>query len=113
VFEQLHRLSLSYYTQHEAGELMSRITNDTTAIEQAISFALVNVISGILLLVWVAYNMLAASFPFAVLSLSVSPLMFIATLWFARGRAAAGDRQCIAEPQETISSSRSPGFDRR
>lgn len=29
VFEQLHRLSLSYYSQHEAGDLMSRITNDT------------------------------------------------------------------------------------
>ena len=49
VFEQLHRLSLSYYSEHEAGDLMSRITNDTTAIEQAFSFALVNVFSGILL----------------------------------------------------------------
>ncbi|MBI3161184.1 MAG: hypothetical protein HYZ23_01680, partial [Chloroflexi bacterium] len=29
VFEQLHRLSLSYYAEHEAGDLMSRITNDT------------------------------------------------------------------------------------
>jgi len=112
VFQQLHRLSLSYYTQHEAGELMSRITNDTTAIEQAISFALVNVISGILLLVWVAYNMLAASFPFAVLSLSVSPLMFIATLWFSAQarRAFRRSRQEIgnvnAELQETISSVR-------
>src|SRR5215211_4658954 len=27
VFEQLHRLSLSYYSEHEAGDLMSRITN--------------------------------------------------------------------------------------
>ncbi len=112
VFQQLHRLSLSYYTQHEAGDLMSRITNDTTAIEQAISFALVNVISGILLLVWVAYNMLAASFPFAVLSLSVSPLMFIATLWFSAQarRAFRRSRQEIgnvnAELQETISSVR-------
>ncbi|HEY3473647.1 MAG TPA: ABC transporter transmembrane domain-containing protein, partial [Anaerolineales bacterium] len=57
VFEQLHRLSLSYYSRHEAGDLMSRITNDTSAIEQAFSFALVNVFSGILLFVWVAYNM--------------------------------------------------------
>ncbi len=62
---------------------MSRITNDTTAIEQAFSFALVNVFSGILLLVWVAYNMLTSNLPFALLSLSVSPLMFIATLYFS------------------------------
>jgi ATP-binding cassette subfamily B protein len=83
VFEQLHRLSLSYYSQHEAGDLMSRITNDTTAIEQAFSFALVNVFSGILLIVWVSYNMVTANLPFAVLSLAVAPIMFIATWYFS------------------------------
>ncbi|HEX6033209.1 MAG TPA: ABC transporter transmembrane domain-containing protein, partial [Anaerolineales bacterium] len=83
VFEQLHRLSLSYYSEHEAGDLMSRITNDTTAIEQAFSFALVNVFSGILLLVWVAYNMVITNAPFALLSLSVAPVMFIATWYFS------------------------------
>ncbi len=112
VFEQLHKLSLSFYTQHEAGDLMSRITNDTTAIEQAISFALVNVVSGILLLVWVAYNMLTASPPFALLALSVSPVMFLATLWFsAQARKAfRRSRQEIgnvnAELQESIAAVR-------
>jgi ATP-binding cassette subfamily B protein len=83
VFEQLHKLSLSYYSEHEAGDLMSRITNDTTAIEQAFSFALVNVFSGILLLVWVAYNMVNANLPFALLSLTVAPIMFLATVYFS------------------------------
>jgi ATP-binding cassette subfamily B multidrug efflux pump len=83
VFEQLHRLSLSYYSEHEAGDLMSRITNDTSAIEQAFSFALVNVFGGILLLVWVAYNMVTTNMPFALLSLSVAPFMFLATLYFS------------------------------
>ncbi len=83
LFEQLHRLSLSYYSEHEAGDLMSRITNDTSAIEQAFSFALVNVFSGILLLVWVAYNMVTTNTPFALLSLSVAPIMFLATLYFS------------------------------
>ena len=83
VFHHLHELSLSYYSEHEAGDLMSRITNDTSAIEQAVSFALINVLSGVLLLVWVAYNMLTASLPFALLSLSIAPVMFIATLYFS------------------------------
>jgi ATP-binding cassette, subfamily B, multidrug efflux pump len=83
VFEQLHRLSLSYYSEHEAGDLMSRITNDTSAIEQAFSFALVNVFSGILLLVWVSYNMVTLNLPFALLSLVVAPVMFLATLYFS------------------------------
>jgi ATP-binding cassette subfamily B multidrug efflux pump len=83
VFQQWHRLSLSYYSKHEAGDLMSRITNDTSAIEQAFSFALVNVFSGILLLLWVSYNMVTTNLPFALLSLSVAPIMFLATLYFS------------------------------
>jgi len=112
VFKHLHDLSLSYYTEHEAGDLMSRITNDSSAIEQAFSFALVNVIGGILLLVWVAYNMLTASLPFALLALSVSPAMFIATAWFsAQARKAFRQSRLEignvnAELQETISAVR-------
>jgi len=112
VFHKLHELSLSYYSEHEAGDLMSRITNDTSAIEQAISFALINVVSGILLLVWVAYNMLRASMPFALLSLSITPVMFIVTLYFsAQARKAfRTSRKEIgnvnAELQESISSVR-------
>ncbi|RJP51291.1 MAG: ABC transporter ATP-binding protein [Anaerolineaceae bacterium] len=112
VFGKLHQLSLSYYAEHEAGDLMSRITNDTSAIEQAFSFALVNVFSGILLLVWVAYNMLTNNLPFALLSLAVSPLMFIATVYFSgearkafrKSREKIGDVN--AELQESISAVR-------
>jgi ATP-binding cassette, subfamily B, multidrug efflux pump len=112
VFEQLHRLSLSYYSEHEAGDLMSRITNDTSAIEQAFSFALVNVFGGILLLVWVTYNMLTANLPFALLSLAVAPLMFVATLYFSEQarKAFRKSREKIgnvnAELQESISAVR-------
>src|SRR5512133_247235 len=112
VFHKLHELSLSYYSEHEAGDLMSRITNDTSAIEQAISFALINVVSGVLLLVWVAYNMLRASLPFALLSLSITPVMFVVTLYFsAQARKAfRTSRKEIgnvnAELQESIASVR-------
>src|SRR5688572_22671474 len=112
VFEQLHRLSLSYYSEHEAGDLMSRITNDTSAIEQAFSFALVNVFSGILLLVWVSYNMLTTNLPFALLSLAVAPVMFLATYYFSEQarKAFRVSREEIgnvnAELQESISAVR-------
>jgi ATP-binding cassette subfamily B protein len=112
VFERLHQLSLSFYAANEAGDLMSRITNDTSAIEQAISFALVNVFSGSLLLVWVAYNMFTSSLAFALLALAVAPLMFLATLYFSdqarkafrRSRKEIGNVN--AELQESIASVR-------
>ncbi|HEY2980183.1 MAG TPA: ABC transporter ATP-binding protein, partial [Anaerolineales bacterium] len=112
VFAHLHKLSMSYYAGNEAGDLMSRITNDTSAIEQAFSFALVNVFSGILLLVWVAYNMLTANLPFALLSLSVAPVMLIATMYFSNQarKAFRVSREEIgnvnAELQESISAVR-------
>ena len=112
VFEHLHRLSLSYYAEHEAGDLMSRITNDSETINQALSFALINVLSGILLLVWLAYSMLVKSVPFALLSLVVLPIMIVATLWFSGQARKAFRRTRVemgsvnAELQESISAVR-------
>lgn len=83
LFRHFHRLSMSYYTRHEAGDLMSRVTNDTETIGQAVNFALISVISGLLLLVWISYNMLARSLPFALISLAAVPAMVAATWWFS------------------------------
>lgn len=83
VFRHIHLLSLGYYSRHEAGDVMSRITNDADAIQQAISFPLVSVIQGVLLIVWIAYAMLSQSFVYALISLAVVPFMFIATSWFS------------------------------
>ena len=83
IFQQFHRLSLSFYSKHETGDLMSRITNDTSTIQQAIGFALVQVLSGGLLIFWIAYNMLRANFIYGLIGLAVVPLMTIATLWFS------------------------------
>lgn len=112
VFEHLHSLQLSYYADHESGDLMSRITNDTDTIQQVVSFALVSVASGILLLVWIAFNMLSQNVPFALLSMAVTPLMLIATVWFS-GQARKAFRRTRteignvnAELQEGISSVR-------
>ena len=112
LFRHMHALSLSYYTQHEAGDLMSRITNDTEAISQAINFALIQVLGGTLLLVWVGYNMLKLSVPYALISLVAVPAMLIATIWlssqarkaFRKAREDLGNVN--AELQESISAVR-------
>jgi ATP-binding cassette subfamily B protein len=83
LFQHMHRLSLGYYAEHEAGDLMSRITNDASAVEQAVNFALIQVLGAALLLVWTMYTMLSKSLAFGLLSLSVVPVMFIATLWLS------------------------------
>jgi ATP-binding cassette subfamily B multidrug efflux pump len=83
LFEQIHRLSLGYYARNEAGNIMSRITSDTDTIQQALGFALLNVLSGVLLIVLIVVAMLRANVPYALLSLSVVPFMALATLYFS------------------------------
>jgi len=112
LFRHLHRLSLNYYAEHEAGDLMSRITNDSETIQQAFSFALVNVVSGALLVVWIGYNMVRASLPFALLSLVAVPLMILVTVWLSSQARKAYRRTRLelgsvnAELQESIAAVR-------
>ena len=86
VFAHIHRLSLGYYSKHEAGDVMSRITNDADTLQQAISFPLVSVVQGALLIFWIAYTMLTESLALAIVALAVTPVMFVATSWLS-GRA--------------------------
>ncbi len=112
LFNHLHRLSLDYYSEQEAGNLMSRITNDTDTIQQVFNFGLISVISGVLLIVWIGYSMFQASIAYALISLSIVPFMIIATVWFS-SQARRAFRQTRlemgsvnAELQETISAVR-------
>jgi ATP-binding cassette subfamily B multidrug efflux pump len=99
IFDHIHRLSLGYFAKHEAGDVMSRITNDADTIQQAVSFPVVSLIQGSLLIVWIAFTMLTTSPVYALLSLAVTPFMFVATNWFSgqarkafrRVRTAVGD----------------------
>ncbi|MEW6579184.1 MAG: ABC transporter ATP-binding protein [Chloroflexota bacterium] len=83
IFEHIHRLSLGYYARHEAGEIMSRLTNDTDTLQQAISFALVQTVRGVLLIIWLIYAMFNRSVSFALISMVTVPFMLLATLWFS------------------------------
>jgi ATP-binding cassette subfamily B protein len=105
-------LHVGYYAEQETGDLMSRITNDTETIGQAINFALISVASGLLLLIWIGYNMLSKSIPFALISMAVVPIMGVTTVWFSSQARKAFRRtrkeigNVNAELQESISAVR-------
>ena len=83
IFKHIHTLSLGYFAKHEAGDVMTRITMDADTIQQAISFPLVQVVQGVVLIVWIMLTMLQRSIPYALVTLVVVPFMFAATLWFS------------------------------
>ncbi|MEL6309412.1 MAG: ABC transporter ATP-binding protein, partial [Chloroflexota bacterium] len=79
----MKRLSLGYYTKNEAGDVMSRITNDTDTIQQAFGFALLSVFSGVILVTGITYQMLVTNWGYALLSLSIAPIMLFVTIFFS------------------------------
>ncbi|GAB4164294.1 MAG: ABC transporter ATP-binding protein [Candidatus Promineifilaceae bacterium] len=83
IFAQINRLSLSYFSKHEVGDVMSRITNDIDTIQQVIGFGIVSVLQGSLLVVWIVITMVGKSPVYALISLSTLPLMFFVTRWFS------------------------------
>ena len=112
IFDHVHQLSLGYFTRHEAGDVMSRLTNDIDSLQQIIGFGLVSVLQGVLLIGWIIIVMFRMSAPYAFISLVTLPLMIIATRWFSsqarkafrRARAELGSVN--ADLQENISAVR-------
>jgi ATP-binding cassette, subfamily B, multidrug efflux pump len=80
VFEHIHRLSVGYYAEHEAGAVMSRIVNDMDTLQMAVNFVLVNLVSGVVSIIWIGAKMICFSLPYALVSLAITPLMVIATV---------------------------------
>jgi ATP-binding cassette subfamily B multidrug efflux pump len=112
IFERVLSLSLGYLDRHEAGDLMSRLVNDTGVINQVFSFGIVRLASMGLTLVGIIVSMLVLNWRLALVSFSVLPVMFLTTTVFARRARAAFRRtrqtigQVSAELQENIAAVR-------
>jgi ATP-binding cassette subfamily B protein len=83
LFRQIHRLSLGFYTRNEAGDIMSRVTNDIDTLQQLFGFALLQVVISVMSVVWIIIVMLQKQWQFALLSLSMLPVMLATTLYFS------------------------------
>jgi ATP-binding cassette subfamily B multidrug efflux pump len=84
LFTHLQSLSLSFYDRNPAGELMSRLTNDIDAINQAVSQNVTSLIASVLSMVGILVTMFVLDFWLALASLFVVPIMFWFTNFVAR-----------------------------
>ena len=78
LFDHLQKLSLRFYDRNPAGELMSRLTNDIDAINQAVSQNVTALLSGLLTLVGILIAMFVLNHWLALASILVVPV----TVWF-------------------------------
>jgi ATP-binding cassette subfamily B protein len=80
LFQHLQTLPLSFFDRNPAGELMSRLTNDIDAINQAVSQNVISLLASVLSMVGILVAMFVLDRWLALASLLVVPIMF----WFTQ-----------------------------
>ena len=82
LFRHLQRLSLGYYERNRAGVIISRLTNDVEALDQLVTDGVTTLIQSTLFLVGTSIILFFLDWRLALATLTVMPLMFIATAIF-------------------------------
>ena len=97
IFEHVQRLSLKYFSGGQAGDLMSRLVNDTDVIGNLFSQSLTQSLGAIFALIGIVVAMFLYNWQLALATLTVIPVMFLVTAFFSR-RA----RSAFRETRETL-----------
>jgi len=80
LFTHLQRLSMKFFDENPAGNLMSRLTNDIDTINQAVSQNIISLIASVLSMAGIMITMFVLNAWLALASLLVVPIM----IWFTR-----------------------------
>ena len=84
IMTKVNALSLSYFDRHKAGDLLSRLTNDTDVINRAVGMGLSRLVSSFLLLFAILIGMLALNWRLALASFALLPPMYVSTVVFSK-----------------------------
>ncbi len=77
VYHHLQRLSLSYYDSHQIGNILSTITSDVSTIQSFASSALLSILIDALTIVGMLGLMFYMNWDFALVAVSVTPLLLL------------------------------------
>lgn len=92
VFDHLQTMSLGYFDRHPAGRLVTRVTNDTEALNEMYTSVLVNLFKDLVLIGGVMVVMLKLHVGLALVAFSMLPLVTLAA-WIFRVRARVAFRE--------------------
>ena len=84
VFAKVHALSLGYFDSVQAGDLLSRMANDTSVIDRVLRMGAVRMLQSFLQVIGILVAMLALSWRMALVSFTVLPVMMLFTWYFSR-----------------------------
>lgn len=84
VFATVQRLSLSYFDAIQAGDLVSRMANDTSVIDRVLRMGAIRMLQSFLQVVGILVAMVALNWRMAAVSFTVLPVMVWFTWYFSR-----------------------------
>jgi ABC-type multidrug transport system fused ATPase/permease subunit len=104
LFRHMQRLSLGFYERNRAGVIISRLTNDVEALDQLVTDGVTSLVQNTLLLVGTAILLFFLDWRLALASLTVMPLMAVATAIFRKrsGRAYRSVRETLGAVTATL-----------
>lgn len=76
IWNKLIRMPISYFDKNKSGELVSRIINDTSIVQQVITSYLANLVSGVITIIGVTFILFAMNWQMTLLMLIGLPLLF-------------------------------------
>lgn len=84
LFEKMQALSMSFYDKRNVGSLMSRMTNDTTALYDVLVDGIPVVLNQLALLIGIPIALLWMNWRVAIWVIIPLPFVFLAVRWFRR-----------------------------
>lgn len=82
VFSHLNKLSLSFFTDNPIGRLVTRVTNDTEALNEMYTSVIVNILKSCFVLIGIVITMTAYNLKLSLLTFIVLPFIAIFTFAF-------------------------------
>ncbi len=104
LFRHLQRLSLGFFERNRAGVIISRLTNDVEALDQLVTDGVTSLVQNTLTLVGTAVVLFFLDWRLALATLTVTPAMGLATVWFRKrsGRAYRHVRETLGAVTATL-----------
>lgn len=84
LFENLQKLSLSYYSRTPVGWIMSRVTSDTERVSDLITWGLLDVTWAVANIATATYFMLTINWQLAIVVLMILPILMYVSVYFRR-----------------------------
>jgi ATP-binding cassette subfamily B protein/subfamily B ATP-binding cassette protein MsbA len=84
VFARVERMPLSFFDTNPIGRLVTRVTNDVRTLDEMLSNGLIQLVQQIIVLVGILITMFVLNWRFALVTLSVLPLVIVLMVIFNR-----------------------------